>query len=378
MHFRHEEHEKKEIDFPTNIDAILEKILKVNPIKYAKTRNHIDGDVTYLSPYISRGVISTKQVLEAVLAQGYKHYQIEKFIQELAWREFFQRVWQAKGNDIWSDLKQDQPDVLHHKMIVNLHVSKTRINAIDEHVKILYEQGYMHNHMRMYTASLACNIAKAHWLQPSKWMYYHLLDGDIASNSCSWQWVASSFSSKKYYFNQENVNRFTGSNQHKSYMNIPYEEIPYMEIPESLQETIDLDLKTNLPNSERPILDTNKSTLVYNSYNLDNQWRKGEEVNRVLLLEPSHFEKYPISDKVMEFIINLSKNIDGIQIFVGEFWELKKLYEGNNVAKIIFKEHPLANQYQGIKDERDWMFPSVNGYHNSFFAYWKKCERFLM
>lgn len=66
----------------------------VNPVQYAKTRNFIDGAVTYLSPYISRGVISVKQVMETVFQKGYKSYQIEKFLQELAWREYFQRVWQ--------------------------------------------------------------------------------------------------------------------------------------------------------------------------------------------------------------------------------------------------------------------------------------------
>ena len=58
----------------------------------------------------------------------------------------------------------------------------------------------MHNHLRMYTASITSVIAKAHWLNPSKWMYYHLLDGDLASNSCSWQWVAGSGADAAPYF----------------------------------------------------------------------------------------------------------------------------------------------------------------------------------
>jgi deoxyribodipyrimidine photo-lyase len=377
MHFHHKEHEKKEVEFPTTIAAILEKILQVDPVKYAKTRNHVDGDVTYLSPYISRGVITPKQVLETVLAKGYKPYEIEKFIQELAWREYYQRVWQAKGNDIWSDLKQDQPDIAHRSMIANLQEAKTRIDAIDQHIKLLYENGYMHNHIRMYVAALACNVGRAHWLQPATWLYYHLLDGDAASNNCSWQWVASSFSSKKYYFDQENVNRFTGSKQHKSYMNIPYEEMPDMDIPESLRETCTLDLKTILPKTDFPILDTNLPTLIYNSYNLDPQWRKDIEANRVLLLEPSHFKDYPISENVLQFIIDLSKNIDGIQIFVGELSDIRNAYPVYNNGDIIFKEHPVFKHYKGVQDEREWMFPQVTGFHNSFFAYWKKCEKIL-
>jgi deoxyribodipyrimidine photo-lyase len=374
MHFHHKEHEKKEVEFPTDFVAIVEKILKVDPVKYAKTRNHLDGDVTYLSPYISRGIISPKQVLETVLAKGYKPYQIEKFIQELAWREYYQRVWQAKGNDIWNDLKQDQPDVVHRNMITNLQDAKTRIDAIDQHIKLLYENGYMHNHIRMYVAALACNVGRAHWLQPATWLYYNLLDGDAASNNCSWQWVASSFSSKKYYFDQENVNRFTGSTQRKSYMNIAYEEMPYREIPESLTETFKLDLKTILPKTEPLQIKEDAPTIIYNSYNIDCQWRINESANRVLLLEPSHFKDYPVSEKVLQFIIDLSKNIEGIQIFVGEFWELQ---QASNNTTFIFKEHPLFNHYKGVQDERDWMFPQVTGFHNSFFSYWKKCEKYL-
>ena len=93
------------VDFPTSYQQIIERINRINPIQYSKTRNFINGAVTYLSPYISRGVISVKQLMDAVLQQGYKPYQIEKFLQELAWREYFQRVWQNTGDEIWKDRK---------------------------------------------------------------------------------------------------------------------------------------------------------------------------------------------------------------------------------------------------------------------------------
>ena len=82
--------------FPTSYDLIVERVNAINPIKYAKTRNFINGDVTYLSAYIARGVISVRQIKDAVLQKGYKPYEIEKFLQELAWREYYQRVWQVK------------------------------------------------------------------------------------------------------------------------------------------------------------------------------------------------------------------------------------------------------------------------------------------
>ena len=293
------------VDFPTLHSQIIERINLINPIQYSKTRNFINGAVTYLSPYISRGVISVKQVMDAVLQKGYKPYQIEKFLQELAWREYFQRVWQHVGDEIWNDIKHPQPNVLHHQMIDAVEHAATGIEAIDKAIKQLYSSGYMHNHVRMYTASMVCNVAKAHWLSPSKWMYYYLLDGDIASNNCSWQWVAASFASKKYYFNQENVNKYTFTKQQNTFIDKSYETIMEMPVPNILQATKNLSLQTTLPVTEIPALDINKPTLIYNSYNMDVLWRKEEDVNRVLLLEPSHFQKYPVSEKVIKFIIDL-------------------------------------------------------------------------
>ncbi len=77
------------VDFPTSYQQIIERINHVNPAQYGKTRNFINGAVTYLSPYISRGVISVKQVMENVIQKGYKAYRIKKFWQDLAWREYY-------------------------------------------------------------------------------------------------------------------------------------------------------------------------------------------------------------------------------------------------------------------------------------------------
>ena len=73
--------------FPTSYAEILQRVRRIDPVRYGSTRNFIDGAVTYLSPYISRGVVSTKYVLDEVLRQGYSPDRIEKFIQELAWRQ---------------------------------------------------------------------------------------------------------------------------------------------------------------------------------------------------------------------------------------------------------------------------------------------------
>ena len=372
--------EMPRIEFTTDYNLILEKIQRINPVQYAQTRNYINGAVTYLSPYISRGVISLKQVQDAVFSKGYKPYKVEKFLQELAWREYYQRVWQAKSDLIWQDLKQPQPDAKHHQMITAIQNAATGITAIDEQIENLHATGYMHNHTRMYVASIACNIAKAHWLQPSKWLYYHLLDGDIASNNCSWQWVAGAFASKKYYCNQENINRYTHSNQQHTFLDKSYEEIVAMPVPDALKATTAIQLQTTLPITALPAIDITIPTLIYNAYNIDPLWRKNENANRLLLLEPSHFSKYPVSKSVIEFIINLSKNIAGVKVYCGEVSILQSLYKESklDVSKaFIAKEHPAFTYYPGIRDSRDWMYSQVMGYYPSFFSYWKQCEKYL-
>jgi len=362
------------MDFPANYDEIVYRIDKIDPIQYSKTRNYIDGNITYLSPYISRGVISVKQVMEAVLAKGYKPYEITKFIQELAWREYFQRVWQHLEDDMFDDIRITRTGIRHRQIPQAVITAKTGIESIDTAINDLYQTGYMHNHIRMYTASIACNIAKGHWQLPSQWMYYHLLDGDLASNTCSWQWVAGSFSSKQYFCNQENINKYTYSKQKDTIIDKSYDEIPLMEIPDILTPTSSLQLTTTLPGKTKPTFDHNLPLVLYNSYNLDPLWRNDIAANRLLVLEPSHFKQYPVSEKVIRFIIELAANIDGLQLFIGEINEIPDLAK---FPAIYSKEHPAFNYYPGKKDEREWMFPGVTGMFNSFFSFWKKCEQQL-
>lgn len=357
--------------FPVSLPEIKERMNGIDPLAYARTRNFINGKITYLSPYISRGLISGKQVFDTIITKGFGFEQSEKLIQELAWREYFQRVWQQLDDELFNDIYHFNNGIRHRRVQTSLINAATGIESIDHAIRELYNDGYMHNHVRMYVAGISCNIGKAYWQMPSQWMYYHLLDGDLASNTCSWQWVAGSFSSKKYYCNQENINRYTYSKQQNSFLDKPYDELQKMDVPEVLKETTSLPLSTVLPRNEKNlVIDKTLPLLIYNSYNLDPEWRKNEKANRVLLLEPSHFKKYPVSEKVIQFVIDLSMNIEGIQLFVGEVNEIPHIHQ---LPAVHSKEHPAFRHYPGKKDERDWIFPSVKGYYKSFFQFWKAC-----
>ena len=351
---------------------IVNRIDSIDPLEYGQTRNHTTGAVTYLSPYISRGVISTKQILEIILDKGYSPRQVEKFIQELAWREYFQRVWQHLEDDIFDDIKSRYTGIQHRNMPTAITNAQTGIHSIDEAIRELYSTGYMHNHLRMYLASITCNIGKSNWQLPSQWMYFHLLDGDLASNACSWQWVTGNFSSKQYFCNQENINTYTGYTQQETFLDKSYGELPGIKAPEILKTNLPLALQTILPEKINPVVDTSIPLVIYTSYNLDPLWKQDIKANRILLLEPSHFKQYPVSEKVINFITDLAKNIKGLQVFSGELNEIPGLM---HFPAIYAKEHPLTNHFPGIKEERDWLFPETKGFYNSFFSFWNKCQQ---
>jgi deoxyribodipyrimidine photo-lyase len=360
------------MNFHSDYDAVLHQIDNIDPVRYGRTRNFVDGAVTKLSPYISRGVISTRQVMQSVLKKGYEPGKIEKFLQELAWRDYWQQIWIEKGAGINQDLRHPQPGVENHEMPISIEKAATGISAIDKAIEELYETGYMHNHVRMYSASLACNIGGSHWLVPAKWMYYHLLDGDWASNALSWQWVSGANSGKKYYANQQNINKYCYTDQSGTFLDCWYDDLQNMPVPDTLKETAIPQLNSKLPEGDLKKIDPTKPTLVYNYYNLDPVWHRGEDCNRILLLEPSTFRQYPVGPSAINFMIRLSKNIAGLKVYVGEFLTLMDDYQHSEVR---YKEHPL-NDYQGIEEPRDWMF-GVKGYHRSFFAFWKKCSKEL-
>ena len=364
----------EKILFPSKYSDILNRINSFKPIKYGASRNYVNGSVSYLSAYISRGVISTKFILKTLLDKNYNPADIEKFIQELAWRDYWQQIWVSKGKLINSDLKNSQFPVSNGSMPKAIIDANTGISAIDKSIIGLYETGYMHNHSRMYVASIVCNVAQSHWINPARWMYYYLLDADWASNSLSWQWVAGSNSNKKYFANQENINKYSLTTQKGTFLDVDYQEFQKFEIPELLKDLHFFNLKTPLPSSDDITLVNSIPTLLYNFYNIDPIWRKNLKANKILLLEPSHFEKYPVCKKTIDFIIDLAKkNIPSIQVYVGEF---KDLIKNHFIKEVYYKEHPTNRHYQGVEESRDWMF-EVNGYYPSFFSFWKKCKKQL-
>ena len=359
------------MNFPTSISEIWQRVEKINPEKYSYTRNFEDGAVSCLSPYISRGIINAKDILNNLIERGYKSYQFAKFEQELAWREFWQRIWQKNNNQIYSDFKHTQHPVSSRETPSFLSNSSSKINAIDRCISSLKQNGYMHNHMRMYLSSLVCNIGRFHWKASADWMYYFLLDGDVASNYLSWQWVAGTNSNKKYIANQENINKYFNDYQENSILDKSYEEIE-QEMNEQQHQFAEMKvtLETKLPKPSKFKI-TGKKLRIYNYYNLDPEWRKNDDSTPILLLEPSVFKKHPIGENSMNFMLNFNNENIHANIFIGEF---KDLIKETSPKQVYYKEHPLNDSYKGIEDSRGWMYDDISKY-SSFFNFWKKIKK---
>lgn len=362
------------VSFEPTLEAVKERLAALQPEAYGRSRNYADGAVSYLSPYISRGVISTRKVYDHLVDSGHHPKRCEKFIQELAWRDYWQLLWKEYGDRIDRDLRHPQASVERVAMAEALLTAETGIEAVDDAIEIFYESGYLHNHLRMYVAAIACNVGRSHWFTPAQWMYYHLLDGDWASNALSWQWVAGSNSNKKYVANQENINKYCHSRQRGTFLDVPYSAFEEMTVPEVLKASAQPDFKTPLPGNRLTVLKPDRDVAVYTYYNLDPEWRQSSEMERVLLLEPSLFDRYPVSQKCIDFTLGLANQIPGMHVAVMEFEALANL-AGDRT--LYFKEHPLNSHFSGQMDDRDWM-TSVKGAYRSFFGYWKKAKKELV
>jgi deoxyribodipyrimidine photo-lyase len=203
--------------FPPTREAALARIAAVQPAEYGRSRNSLNGAVTYVSPYLTHGFVSVPEVLEGVRSQHRLSAQ-DKLVFELGWREYYRHVWQHRGNGIFKSLHEGilPEEAYTHEIPLDILSGCTGVPAIDMSVQTLYNTGYLHNHARMWLASYMVHLRKVHWRAGADWLYGHLLDGDLASNHLSWQWVAGTGSHKPYLFNAENVARYAPAAWHSA------------------------------------------------------------------------------------------------------------------------------------------------------------------
>ncbi|WP_374437436.1 FAD-binding domain-containing protein [Inhella sp.] len=191
--------------WPPTRAAALQRLAAVDAAAYARSRNHLEGAVTGLSPYLTHGLLSVPECLEALRLPP-QH----KLVYEFGWREYFRHVWVHRGEGILHSLHPGPlSDAAYAaELPQDIRRGATGVPVVDEAVRTLYARGWLHNHARLWLASYVVHARKVHWRAGADWMLAHLLDGDLGSNHLSWQWVAGTASHKPYLFDAANVARF--------------------------------------------------------------------------------------------------------------------------------------------------------------------------
>lgn len=172
-------------------------------------KNHVSG----LSPWIRCGLISETEVLKATLSQ-HSASAAEKFIMEVFWRSYF-KGWLEHRPQVWVDYQYQLTGLLqglnrntNYQAAIS---AETGIRCFDAWVQELIETGFLHNHARMWFASIWIFTLKLPWQLGADFFMRHLLDGDPASNTLSWRWVAGFHTQGKTYLARaDNISKYTG------------------------------------------------------------------------------------------------------------------------------------------------------------------------
>ena len=357
-----------------NYEQLESYILSIDASRYASERNFLGGS-TQLSEYITRGVISLPRVRELLLERN-KPYDCAKLIQELAWREYWQRVWYDKGSAIF-DYIRPQAEPRRSGLPAAILSAETGIRALDDGLRQLYETGYIHNHLRMWLAGLICNVARCDWRIGADWMISHLIDGDYASNHLSWQWVAGSYTGKQYLPQQDNINTFTRSLQRNTYLDTDYETIASMPVPQALQALVqpaDVPkpvpfLPTNLVSISD--IDWSAEVLLYSPWTLDPNWRRDSAGPRLLVLSTEQFTTGVFGQHVVDSIMSVAALIPDLKVAV-----LNKVAVQSLHGTMIRKAYPGIIEWPGQVDGPELLYPDVpEKPYNSFMSYWKQAEK---
>ena len=197
----------------------LNNFVENNLSEYSKLRNFDFGpenrsNVSCLSPYITHGIISEKEVINKSLSK-FSFSKNEKFIQEVLWRTYW-KGWLELRPNVWTDylieLNKIREDFKNNQNYINAIEGKTNIECFNVWVNELKEKNYLHNHTRMWFASIWIFTLELPWQLGAEFFMQHLYDGDAASNTLGWRWVAGIQTQGKHYLASEwNIKKFTNN-----------------------------------------------------------------------------------------------------------------------------------------------------------------------
>jgi len=362
--------------FHTSREKALESLdifINNDIVNYSSKRNYDLGpierkNVSCLSPYISHRLINEYEISKKVLSK-HPYQKVEKYIQEIYWRVYW-KGWLELRPKVWDDFTEDLNIIEENK---NYHLAingQTKIECFNDWVTEIKEYNYLHNHVRMWFASIWIFTLGLPWQKGAEFFMKYLLDGDAASNTLSWRWVGGLQTKGKHYLAQSwNISKFLN----KKYKNIELKEnaLPLIDNREYKISPIEIQKNNN----------KNEYLIIFeNDLSIESLKVKDYKKIYFILLDNKH-RSLTLDSKVLSYkkqIINDQINkIDGSFVLIDEN-EIEELLEslknfdvvypsiGENMSflKKIVKEKKLnLNFITRDEDIFCWNF-SNKGYFN--------------
>ena len=362
--------------FEPNRDFACKKLIDFienNLFEYSKLRNFDYGpdkrtNISCLSPYITHGVLSEREVMSLSLKK-FPFVKIEKFIQEVLWRVYW-KGWLELRPNVWRDyildlnrLKQEYKDDKNYLEAVE---GRTKIECFNTWVDELKRHNYLHNHARMWFASIWIFTLGLPWQLGAEFFMKYLLDGDSASNTLGWRWTAGiQTKGKNYVASEWNIKKFTNNR----FSNIKLNENP-----------VPINDERNYPIINNGFLDANISNsqdlLVFdNNISFEQSDFKDQSFKTIyFVFNENETRQIKLDEKVINFKKSLIKD------------QIESLKKKSLNCKIIniqdlkdMKENLLA-LYPSIGENLDYI--NSNNFKNISFLYrkidqysWEYCNK---
>ena len=289
--------------FETSRAKAVEKLnyfVENNLSEYSKLRNFDFGpdnrsNTSCLSPYITHGIINELEVLDKSLKK-FSFTKNEKFIQEVLWRIYW-KGWLELRPNVWSDylieLKDLREKYKDNQNYLNAINGKTNIECFDQWINELKDNNYLHNHTRMWFASIWIFTLELPWQLGAEFFMQHLFDGDAASNTLGWRWVAGIQTKGKHYLASEwNIEKFTNNR----FQNIKLNENAAPKISEKHYSIINQDFNNpqNLEEKNLLIFENNLSFEI-------TEFKKNNFKKIYLISNKNENRSIKLSEKLVKF-----------------------------------------------------------------------------
>ena len=318
----------------------LDHFITNNLSEYTKLRNFDFGpdnrsNTSCLSPYITHGTINELEIINKSLNK-FSFSKNEKFIQEVLWRVYW-KGWLELRPNVWSDylieLDKIKNDFKENQNYLNALEGKTNIECFNYWVNELKENNYLHNHTRMWFASIWIFTLELPWQLGAEFFMQHLFDGDAASNTLGWRWVAGVQTQGKHYLASEwNIKKFTNNR---------FQDIKLSENANPIFNNKIYSInKENFSNSD--ILENKNLVIFENNMTYEFSDFKDHKFKKIFLISNETNRKIKLSEKVLKFKTNLLKD------------QKIRLEEKSISCEII-----NINDLKDIKDEVYALYPTV-------------------